>query len=481
MQSLNDWVRSLSSAKIPVLRSSIEELEKLRPKQDSLAPREVSQAVLRDPLLTLTVLRFSQSRLTRRQPTEVTTVQNALMMHGLTSFFRETRDLVPLQQQLASNPRALEGAMAVISRAIHAASYARNFAALRHDVDSDEVVTSALLHDLAELLLWCVVPNAAMQIEHMIHHQRGLRSASAQRVCLGFTVVDLQLALSREWRLPAHLTSLMDDQHTDHPRTRTVARSVAIARHSANGWYDPALPDDHNELQKLVNLPPDQIQRWVRQSAMQAARLWRYTGVRPSAAWIPMLAGEWPEEPLAAPATEADGLVTRVLDQLAGASKATELQALVALAFYALQVGLGLRRLWFGLVNESSQKVEARLTLLLDPGLLPAELTCELGTPHLFARLLTKVQGVWFGDALRDKLTPLLPQKLRQKLGARDFYAFALHRNGQPFGLAYADGGAIRPQLDERGYDAFKKVWLAMAAALDRSSATPAAPERRPA
>lgn len=471
MQSLNDWVRSLSGAKIPVLCSSIEELDRLRPKQDSLAPRGVAQVVLRDPLLTLSVLRFSQSRLTRRQPTEVTTVQHALMMHGLTSFFRETRDLVPLQQQLSSNPRALEGAMAVISRGAHAASYARNFAALRHDLDSDEVVTSALLHDLAELLLWCVVPEAAMQIEHMVHYQRGLRSASAQRACLGFTLVDLQLALSREWRLPSHLTSLMDDQHAEHPRTRTVARSVALARHSATGWYDPALPDDYAELHKLLNLPMDQIQRWVRQSALQAARIWRHTGVRPSAAWLPLLPGEWPEEPSASAPEEGGALMTRVLDQLGAATKATETQAILALAFYALQVGLGLRRLWFGLVNESTRKVEPKLTLLLDPGLMPGELTFELGAPHLFARLLAKAQGVWFGAALRERLTPLLPQSLRQKLAARDFYAFSLHRKGQPFALVYADGGAARQQLDERGYEAFKRLWLATAEALEKIAA----------
>src|SRR5207344_2771457 len=125
----------------------------------------------------------------------------------------------------------LQGAMRVISRACHAAYNARNFAALRHDMESDEVVTGALLHDLAELMLWLAAPAEAAQIEHMLEHQRGLRSANAQRACLGFALTDLQAALTHAWNLPSLLQSLMDDKQANLPRVQTVALSVAVARH----------------------------------------------------------------------------------------------------------------------------------------------------------------------------------------------------------------------------------------------------------
>jgi HD-like signal output (HDOD) protein len=193
MKSLQDWVTLVGTLKTPVLASTVKELGRLRKNEDSVTGRDLSSILLHDPLMTLKVLRFSQSRLTRRQPTEVTTVEHALMMHGVTSFFREMRDLVALETQLAGHPDALDGALRVISRAVHAASFARSLSALRHDMDSDEVVTSALLHDLAELLLWVTEPSTALQIEHMVVNHRGLRSASAQHACLGFTLVDLQL------------------------------------------------------------------------------------------------------------------------------------------------------------------------------------------------------------------------------------------------------------------------------------------------
>src|SRR5689334_3751803 len=348
MKSLQDWVKLLGTLRIPVLRSTVDELARLQKDQESVTGRDLSNMVLRDPLMTLKVLRFSQSRLTRRQPTEVTTVEHALMMHGLTSFFRETRDLTALETQLAGQPEALDGALRVISRAVHAASFARNFSALRHDMDTDEVVTSALLHDLAELLLWCSAPSTALQIEHMVNHSRGLRSAAAQHACLGFTLADLQLALAREWKLPDLLLTLMDDAHATHPRALSVSMSVSLARHCANGWYDAALPSDYAVFQQVVSMQPETIQRWINQSTLQAAHLWQHIGIRPAAAWLPMLPGDWPV-PDAPPVREPNAeVIAEVLVQLGRVSRAGgDQQVVVALLNYAFAYGIGLRRMWF--------------------------------------------------------------------------------------------------------------------------------------
>jgi HD-like signal output (HDOD) protein len=471
MRSLQDWVKLLGTVKTPVLKSTVDAIAQLRKNEDSVSGRELSNIVLRDPLMTLKVLRFSQSRLTGRQPTEVTTVEHALMMHGLTSFFREMRDLVALETQLP-HPKALDGALRVISRGVHAASFARNFSGLRHDMDTDEVVTSALLHDLAELLLWCTAPDTALQIEHMVSHHRGLRSASAQQACLGFNLVELQLALAREWKLPNLLLTLMDDAHATNARALTVSLSVALARHCASGWFDAALPSDLAAVQKLVNLPPEGLQRWINQSTLQAARLWKHIGIRPAAAWLPMLPGDWPEPETTPVRAPVASLLTQVAEQLAHVSPRTgDYHAVLALVFYGLAEGLGLRRVWFGGVNAAAKKVEPRQTLLLDPGLLPGELTYELNSSHLFSRLMGKVQSVWFNAAQRDKLALLLPQALRSKIGGRDFFAISVFVKGQPFGLIYADAGAVRTQLGEPEYGAFKNLCLAANEALERIAA----------
>ena len=57
-------------------------------------------------------------------------------------------------------------------------------------------------------------------------------------------LLDLQQALMRAWRLPEMLTRITDDRHAVHPSARNVALAIRLARHTMNGWDNPAVPDD---------------------------------------------------------------------------------------------------------------------------------------------------------------------------------------------------------------------------------------------
>ena len=46
----------------------------------------------------------------------------------------------------------------------------------------------------------------------------------------------------------------MDDNSSKLQRVRNVILAVNLARHSANGWNDAALPDDYEEIAKLLHL-----------------------------------------------------------------------------------------------------------------------------------------------------------------------------------------------------------------------------------
>ena len=45
-----------------------------------------------------------------------------------------------------------------------------------------------------------------------------------------------------------------DDRHAEHPSVKTVALAVRLARHSAAGWDNPALPDDVADIATLLLL-----------------------------------------------------------------------------------------------------------------------------------------------------------------------------------------------------------------------------------
>jgi len=285
---LNAWVSYLDQAQLPVLRRTVTDLASLREREGELNGRELAAVILHDPIMTVKVLRCLESHRSKSQVTDITTIDRAIMMTGTTPFFRRFSDQPLIEERMADYPQAMEGMMQVMSRARHAAMYALDWSVLRHDVDTDEVVIAALLRDLAEMLLWCFAPGQMLDIRDRMRRDPTLRSAAAQQEVLSFRVVELQIALASTWHLPKLLLSLMDESHAELPRTQCVALAAALARHSANGWSNAALPDDFAAIRGLLRISSGEVWGRVRHTALQVAKGWEWYGVPPAAAWLPM-------------------------------------------------------------------------------------------------------------------------------------------------------------------------------------------------
>src|SRR5262249_692545 len=161
------------------------------------------------------------------------TVPHALMMLGVEPFLRRFQGQASLQAALSRQPAARDAALALVSRGYHAALYARDFGSLRHDIDVDEVVTAALLVDLARPLVWGCGPDRALEIARLIEAAPAGGADAAHHAVLGFGMHELQVALAEVWRLPQTLYRLMDGAHSGTTRAQTVVMSASIARHSA--------------------------------------------------------------------------------------------------------------------------------------------------------------------------------------------------------------------------------------------------------
>jgi len=94
-----------------------------------------------------------------------------------------------------------------------------------------------------------------LKIYAMQKQDKSLRSKAVQEQVLGFNLHDLQKTLVKEWNLPQLLLILMDDENANKIRVRNVVLAVNLARHSANGWDDAALPDDYKALGELLRIP----------------------------------------------------------------------------------------------------------------------------------------------------------------------------------------------------------------------------------
>ena len=292
MKSMAAWVESINVAEIPVLRRTMQEFERLSGHAETLSAAEIATVVLHDPLMTLKILHLVNNMNRGRLNHEITTVEQAFIMAGVNLFFRHFSDVTMLEDKLPE--RAQAGVLPLMSRAHHAAWQARDWAIVHADLKAEEVYIGALLHSIGEMLLWCFAPVIALQIENVAKRKQ-VAAEEAQLEVLGFTLMDLQLALASAWNLPETLRMFMDDEAAVRPRIKEVGIATSIARRAATSWYDPGLLSDYTAFAASLHIHLDDAITMIHHNAVVEAKHWEWYGVPPSATWLPMLPGRWPE------------------------------------------------------------------------------------------------------------------------------------------------------------------------------------------
>jgi HD-like signal output (HDOD) protein len=254
-RKLSEWVNFLTSAEIPVLKQTARNLAILEQDEQHLNARSIAHVVKYDPLMTVKLLRYLQQHKHRCQEHDVVEVEQIIMLLGLETTLHKV-SAKPLVEEILGrdNMSALVYLLRVTHRANLASSYAFDWAIRLHDLHFEEIRIAALLHDIAEILMWCFSPNEMLKIRNLQKLDKSLRSTAAQESILGFSLHQLQLELAIKWKLPELLISLMDDNCSKLKRVRNVALAVNLARHSANGWDDASLSDDYEEIAKLLHL-----------------------------------------------------------------------------------------------------------------------------------------------------------------------------------------------------------------------------------
>lgn len=274
LPDLPAWTRHLCAQPIPVLAESAAALAGLAAAEEErgdVDAHRIAAAIAQDPLMALRVfaqvarLDHAHGRDERRGTPE--TVTAALVLLGIGPFFRAVGALPTVETVLdpasGAPPGALAGLQRVLRRAYRAANFALGFAVHRMDGDAPVIQAAALLHDFAELLLWCHAPALALAIARRQADDPALRSVDAQQAVLNVHLADLELALMRAWALPELLTRMVDERCIRDPRVHAVDLAVRIARHSQDGWDNPALPDDWLALAGLLNLSPEAARELV--------------------------------------------------------------------------------------------------------------------------------------------------------------------------------------------------------------------------
>lgn len=480
--TIHEWATFLETQDVPVLRRTIRELEAMRHNAERLSASRLAVVILRDPLMTLKLLRLANSSRRGRLSNEITTVEHAIMMLGVVPLFKHFSSLMALEDMLAQEEQALTSVLQVYSRSLHAACQARQWAIQHQDIRVEEVYISALLHDMTNMMLWIFAPERAQEIRDMVRRERCYYGVAHEKI-MGFSVEDFRIAMAATCRFPEMLTELVDCRNAGKPRAQGVLLAVAIAHLAERGWYGPQMGACLETMADILNLPLEVTIWLVHQTAVAAARHWGWYGVTPAAAWLPLLPGPWEEEEHApAPlgeSTAADEVkeavclmpdrtkLQQVMDDIhAHLDGSLDLHDMMTLVLKGMHEGIGLNRIVFALITRDRSFLKAKYAHGAPQGSPLHHFEVDLRTPSLFSRLLEKMQGVWFGADNAKNLAPLIPPKVQKIIGEGEFFAMSLFVHGKPVGLFYADRKHGECSLDGHSYLEFKKLCVRAAEGL---------------
>jgi HD-like signal output (HDOD) protein len=223
--------------------------------EDDVDAHRLSDVISRDPFLTVKLFAYLAKRRPGREETVPETVTGCLLMLGIPPFFAHFTGLRTVESVLSADAAAVDGLGAVLDRSQRASDFALAFAVHRMDHDAPLIHSAALLHEFTEMLLWLKAPRLAGEIARRQRILPQLRSSDAQRAVLKVSLAELQQELMTRWYIPQALTSLINPELAgSSAQALTVELATRVARHSAKGWDNPAIPDDVRDIAELLQI-----------------------------------------------------------------------------------------------------------------------------------------------------------------------------------------------------------------------------------
>jgi HD-like signal output (HDOD) protein len=249
------WAGVFDWDQLPVLRATVDEIERLRPLEDDVDAHRLAEVISCDPFMTVKLFAYLAKRRPGREDTVPETVTGCLLMLGIPPFFSRFSALRTLESALSADPAVVDGLGAVLDRSRRSSDFALAFAVHRMDHDAPLIHSAALLHEFTEMLLWLKAPRLAVEIARRQRILPQLRSSDAQRAVLKVSLAELQQELMARWHIPQALTSLINPELAgSSAQALTVELATRVARHSAKGWDNPAIPDDIRDIAELLQI-----------------------------------------------------------------------------------------------------------------------------------------------------------------------------------------------------------------------------------
>jgi len=168
---------------------------------DASSLQRLTNVVLREYSLTLSVVRTANSVHYRRQGRQIQSATRAMLLLGA----RTVRQLASSLLLFENYSKRSSGLKELMLMSLITANHAREVATKVGGADPEEAHLCGMFRNLGEVLIACHFPEDYARIHTLMRH-RQLHAASAAHEVLGFWYEDLGAAMCRHWGMPDSVT-----------------------------------------------------------------------------------------------------------------------------------------------------------------------------------------------------------------------------------------------------------------------------------
>ena len=465
---MSQWIERIRDRDMPTFGHTVQQILRVTGTEQSSAS-QLAEVLLQDVSMTTRVLKLANSVIFNAQQLHVSTVSRAVITLG----FNTIRDIslsVAMVDSLVSG-RARDQLVQELALSIHAATQARELAALVDDPNPEEVFITVLLHNIGELCFWSFAGDVGDELL-LLMRQPGYTAELAQQEILGFKLSSLGSSLRSEWSLEG--SDIQQGGHSGENaiRKELVTLSLELAnKASTDGWNSNAVRQIQAHVAKLTNKTEKQICELTHSNARDATQLARYLGASGASKSIPLPErgsgeghGHEPEH------EDESGLDNKWFPKPDGALQLKILRELsqqiddkpdfslvIELALEGIYRGVGTDRCVFAMITPDRKGLRAKAAL--GQGNIDLKDSFQfLRQPrerNIFFLLLERPVSSWIDVQQKPELKPYLPTSVTAVIGNKPFMVAPVIVKERVVGLIYADRALSGRELDHEAFESF--------------------------
>jgi len=493
--NLDHWTDKLGELDLPAMALTMQRVPQLLDSPNT-TNADYQRIIGRDPGFTLAIFKsFSNNKFAPKDPPS--NLAHAIALLGLGPLEDSSKTLKILKESV--NGRARHELYDCYSRAAHGAWYAYSLGRYCKDSNPEEMAVAALLHELAEMMLWVHAKEEMQLILELM--EKGRTREAAAFDTLGFTLDQLTATLSERWRLPALTKDTLEVAGAFQSRSLGVMLCSGLARESAKNWVS-------EETLELIEITAEYQKRDINKTraaihcaTAKAAR--DLSGLPLPLTAYDLLLAEIPQPKATPEITHKPKSANADADSLKGASdspppsakkktspvtskptgaaaprsdtaapsntnrrippkkspfptktatqpspltkkqkspvKASPLKTTMQGVFNELREDIQLERVVFATVSPDKESVLVKYAVGIGKESPLRNLQFQLGERSLFGILMKKPQSFWLNSKNREKYFPLIADALKPALSENGFFTTSIFVKGEPTGLIYGD------------------------------------------